>query len=140
MSASVRYQSTTGNTKKVASAIARAAGCEAEPVAGTAVSEPVDVLFLGAAVHGGAVDPSVSAFIAGLDPTLVSRVALFSTGFEESRGKATDIMRDLLTSRGISVADACYFCKGRFVLFNRTHPDAADLKAAEEFARSILAA
>jgi flavodoxin len=139
MSAKVVYQSTTGNTKKVADAIARTAGCVAEPVATATMTEPVDMLFLGAAVHGGAVDPSMKAFIAGLDPALIKRAALFSTGFEESKGKAAGIMKDLLTQRGISVTDTCYFCKGRFVLLNRSHPDATDLKAAEEFARSVLA-
>jgi len=43
----VVYQSTTGNTKKIAEAIARASGCVAEPVSAATVNEPVDMLFLG---------------------------------------------------------------------------------------------
>jgi flavodoxin len=132
----VVYQSKTGNTRKVAEAIARAAGCLAEPVGAAMVSEPVDMLFLGAAIHAGDIDPSVKKFIEGLDPALVKEVTVFSTGFEE---KAVGIIKDLLARRGVVVTDKCYFCPGKFLLFNRTHPDARDLTGAEEFARSVLA-
>jgi flavodoxin len=139
MSVRVVYQSVTGNTKKVAEAIARAAGCRAEPVRSATVNQPVDMLFLGASIHGGDVDPLVKKFIEGLDATLVKHVTVFGTGFEESRDKAVGIMKDLLARRGIAVTDKCYFCLGKFVLFNRHHPDTQDLTGAEEFARSILA-
>jgi flavodoxin len=139
MRARVVYQSTTGNTKKVAEAIARAAGCVAEPVSAAVVSEPVDMLFLGAAVHGGDIDSSMKKYIEGLDPALVKQVIVFSTGFPEHKEKAVGVMKDLLARQGIVVADKCYFCRGRFLLFNRTHPDAADLTGAEEFARSAAA-
>jgi flavodoxin len=135
----VVYQSTTGNTKKVAEAIARAAGCAAEPVSATAVSEPVDMLFLGAGIHGSDIDTSVKKFIEELDPALVKQVTVFSTGFEEHKEKAVGIMKELLGRRGVVVTDKCYFCRGKFLLFNRTHPDAGDLKGAEEFTRSVLA-
>jgi flavodoxin len=138
MRAKVVYQSTTGNTKKVAQAIAHATGCEAEPVNVATVSEPVDMLFLGASIHAGDVDLSVKKFIEGLDATLVKRVTVFGTGFEESKDKAVGIMKDLLARRGIAVTDKCYFCLGKFVLFNRHHPDTQDLTGAEEFARSVL--
>lgn len=135
----VVYQSTTGNTKKVAEAIARAAGCVAEPLRATAVSEPVDVLFLGSSIHGGDIDASVKRFIKGLDPALVRQVTVFSTGFEEHKEQAVSIMKDLLGRRGVVATDKCYACRGRFLLFGWGHPGAADLTGAEEFARSILA-
>jgi hypothetical protein len=94
------------------------------------------MLFLGASIHAKDIDPSVKKFIEGLDPALVKQVTVFSTGFED---KATGIMKDLLTRRGVHVADKCYFCLGKFLLFNRRHPDAQDLNGAEEFARSALA-
>jgi len=131
----VVYQSTTGNTKKVAEAIARAAGCVAEPVNAATVNESVDMLFLGASIHAKDIDPSVKKFIEGLDPALVKQVTMFSTGFEQ---KAVGIMKDLLARRGVHVTDKCYFCGGKFLLFNRRHPDARDLTGAEEFARSVL--
>ncbi len=135
----VMYQSQTGNTKKVAEAIAHVAGCTAEPVGMATVSEPVDMLFLGAAIHASHIDPSVKKFIEGLNPTLVKKVTVFSTGFEEAAGKAAGIMRDLLIRRGVQVTGECYFCRGKFLFFNRAHPDAGDLTRAEEYARSVLA-
>jgi flavodoxin len=139
MSVRVFYHSVTGNTKKVAEAIARAAGCLAEPVGAAMVSELVDMLFLGAPIHGGVVDASVKAFIEGLDPAMVKHVTVFSTGFEESKERAVGMMKDLVAQRGIAVSDKCYFCKGKFLLFNRRHPDDQDLAGAEEFARNALA-
>jgi flavodoxin len=135
----VIYQSMTGNTKKVAEAIARAVGCAAEPVSAVTVSDPVNMLFLGAAIHAGDIDPSVKKFIEGLDPALVKQVTVFSTGFEEHKEKAVGVMKDLLVRRGVSVRDKHYFCLGKFLLFNRTHPDAQDLTRAEDFARSLVA-
>jgi len=138
MKARVIYQSTTGNTKKVADAIAAAAGCVAEPVADAVISEPVDMLFLGAAVHGGKIDPSVEKFIEGLDPALVRQTTLFSTGYEESKEKAIRQMRDLVSQRGIPVTDKCYFCRGKFLLWNRGRPNEDDLALAGDFAREIV--
>lgn len=138
MTVRVFYHSLTGNTRMIADAIAGTAGCTAEPVAAAAVTEPVDMLFLGAAVHGGDVDASVKKFIEGLDPALVKQVAVFSTGFSESRDKAVGIINSLLVRRGVATSDKRYFCKGKFLLFNRKSPDGQDLKGAEEFARSVL--
>jgi flavodoxin len=132
----VVYQSTTGNTKRIAETIAHAVGCVAEPVGTATVDEPVDMLFLGASIHAKDIDPSVKKFIEGLDPALAKQVTVFSTGFED---KAVGIMKDLLARRGIHVSDMCYFCRGKFLFFNLHHPDAQDLTGAEEFARSVLA-
>ncbi|MFZ2412919.1 MAG: flavodoxin family protein [Candidatus Cryosericum sp.] len=138
MNVRVIYQSTTGNTKRVADAMAAATGRAAEPVADAVISEPVDMLFLGGAIHGGDIDPSVKTFIEGLDSALVKQVTVFSTGFEQDKGKAIGIMKDLLSRRGIAVTNKCYFCRGKFLLFGRGHPDTEDLAGAEEFARSVL--
>jgi flavodoxin len=139
MRARVVYQSTTGNTKKVAEAIANAVGCTAEPVSAATVSEPVDMLFLGASIHAKDIDPSVKKFIEELDPALVKHVTAFGTGFEGNKEMAVGIMKDLLARRGVHVISKCYFCSGKFLLFNQHHPDAQDLTGAEEFARSVLA-
>lgn len=66
----VVYQSMTGNTRKVAGAIARAVGCVAEPVGTATVDESVGMLFLGASIHAKGIDPSVKKFIDELDPAL----------------------------------------------------------------------
>jgi flavodoxin len=145
MNVRVAYYSATGNTRKVADAIAKAAGCAAASIAGKDDqagddATPVDLLFLGAAVyatHDHGLHEAVKAFIAGLDPAKVKRVALFSTGFTHSEAAA--MLRRLLASRGIPVEADAFFCLGRFALFNLGHPNAADLEAAAAFAEKIVA-
>lgn len=138
MNARVIYQSTTGNTKKVADCMAAAAGCKSESITQAVVNEPVDMLFLGAAVHGDAIDASVKQFIGGLDPALVKKVTLFSTGYVEHKDRAVGFMRDLLAQRGIPVAEECYFCRGKFLLWNRGRPNEDDLAEAKAFALGIV--
>ena len=132
MNVRVAYYSATGNTRKVAETIARALGCTA-----TGIDEyptgPADLLFLGAAVyatHDHGLHAAVKAFIAGLDPTMVKRVALFSTGFIQS--EAIAMMRSRLEARGITVVPESFFSLGRFALFNMGHPNAKELESAAE--------
>jgi flavodoxin len=139
MKVRVFYGSETGNTKRVAQAIAEALGCAAEPADAAAPSPAADILFLGGAVyatqdHG--IRPEVARFIAGLDPAMIGKVALFRTGFSDA---ALGIMADLLAGRGIPVAEERFGCKGRFLFFNLGHPNDSDLEAAREFALRIVA-
>ena len=46
MKTAVRYYTKTGNTKRLAEAIAQAAGVDAQPIS-VPLTEPVDILFLG---------------------------------------------------------------------------------------------
>ena len=134
----VVYQSMTGNTRKVAGAIARAVGCVAEPVGTATVDESVGMLFLGASIHAKDIDASVKKFIEEFDPSLVKHVTVFGTGFEGNKEMAVGIMRDLLARRRILVMSKHYFCLGKFLFFNFRHPNAQDLNGAEKFARSVL--
>jgi hypothetical protein len=142
MEVRVFSHSATGNTAKVARAIADAAGCAAERAdPAVAPQGGADLLFLGGAVyatrdHG--LDPALIGFLSGLDPRRVKRAALFATGFPTSDAVAR--MRALLSARGIRVEDDGYFCKGRFLLFNVGHPGKDDLEAAAVFARRIMGA
>ena len=58
MRAAVRYYSRSGNTKAVAEAIAEAAGVSAISVdaSDAAITEPVDVLFIGGALYAYGLD------------------------------------------------------------------------------------
>lgn len=130
-------QSRTGNTMKVAEAMAMALGCRAEPIQGLSIDERVDLLFLGGAVyatydHG--LDPALRDFIARLDPGKIGQVALYRTGFSD---EALRSMQTFLARRGIPVAKESFGCKGRFFIFSLGHPGAKDLEAAAAFARRM---
>jgi flavodoxin len=137
MNIKVLYWSKTGNTKKIAETMADVMGCMAESI--LSLREPVsaDILFLGAAVYATfnhEVDPKVSEFIQGLDPAKIGKVILFCTGFADT---AVKLMRGLLKSKGISVAENSFFCKGKmFIFFNFGHPDKTDLENAKTFAKT----
>ena len=133
----VLYYSATGNTRKVALAIAAAAGCEAAAIGDYRDDgEPIGTLFLGAAVyatHEHGLHAAFKDFVAGFDWSRVGRVALFSTGFIHS--EAIAMMTGLVSARGVAVAPDSFFCLGRFALFNLGHPNATDLEKAAAFAK-----
>ena len=62
MKTAVRYYTKTGNTKRLAEAVAEAIGSEALPLS-VPIAEPVDVLFLGNSYYAFSIDPEVREFI-----------------------------------------------------------------------------
>ena len=66
MKIAVRYYTKTGNTKRLAEAVAKAVGVEALPIS-AGITEPVDVLFLGNSYYAFTIDPEVRAFVSSLD-------------------------------------------------------------------------
>lgn len=137
MKVKVMYHSKGGNTKKVAEAIAQAVGQTAEAIPPAYPLESVNVLFLGAAIYAGKIDPKIREFIRTLNSSRVKNVALFSTS--GGQDKALIEMKDLLKSQGINVLAETFLCKGEwFVFFNRKHPNSEDLKAAQEFAEKVV--
>ncbi len=140
MNVRVAYFSTTGNTRKIAGAIARGAGCVETELGGWKPGGRVDLLFLGGAVyanHEHGLHAALKDFIARLDPENVKEVAVFGTGFIHS--DAVSRLRTLVEARGIPVRADSFFCLGRFALFNLGHPNAKDREAAEDFARRAVA-
>ena len=110
----VVYFSQTGNTKKVADAMAEALSCKAVSVdAVTGVGE-LDVLFIGAAVYATFnhdVNPAIKTFLKTLEPSKVKKVAIFSTyAFGSSVGNLARFAKDL----GLNVSEEVFSCKGRF--------------------------
>lgn len=135
MKTAIRYCSKTGNTKKIAEAIAQVAGVPALPVT-TPLQEPVDVLFLGSAVYAAGIDASVRDFIASLDPAMVKNVACFSTA--ALLPSTYSQVSKQLTARGIPVDTREFHCRGRFKIAHKAHPDEADVEEAKRFAREII--
>jgi flavodoxin len=131
----VRYYSQTGNTKKLADKIAETAGCKAETIE-TDLLEEVDVLFLGASVYWAGIDKSVKNFIDRLDKQKVGRVVIFSTSALIER--AYPSISKLLMAKKIKVESKDFYCRGQFASLYRGKPNEKDLRAAEEFTKSIL--
>ena len=134
MKIAVRYYTKTGNTKRLAEAIAKAAGAEALPIS-VPVAEPVDILFLGNSYYAFTIDPEVRAFVASLDREKVGRIVNFgSAAMMKSTWKKVKAVAD---KAGIRMDEREFHCKGEYKNFHKGKPDEADLKAAAEFARQI---
>lgn len=135
MNIAVRYYTKTGNTKRLAEAVAKAVGAEALPLEAP-IEEPVDVLFLGNSYYAFSIDPEVRAFIRGLDKSKVGRIVNFgSAAMLNSTYKKVKAEAD---KAGIPMDEREFHCKGEFKGLHKGRPNADDLAAAADFARSIV--
>ena len=134
MTIAVRYYTKTGNTRRLAEAVAKAVGAEALPIS-EPVAGPVDILFLGNSYYACSIDPEVKKFIASLDKTRVGRIVNFgSAAMLNSTWKKVKAEADKV---GIPVDAREFHCKGEFKGIHKGKPDEADLKAAAAFAAQI---
>jgi flavodoxin len=135
MKAAVRYYSKSGNTKKLADAIAKAVGTEAKTIE-EPISEAVDVLFLGGAVYAGNPDNLVKSFVENLTPETVKAVAVFGTA---AGGKSIQPkIAELISAKGIEVVGKGFVCKGKFLLANKGRPNEQDCADAVSYAKQLL--
>ena len=135
MKTAVRYYTKTGNTKRLAEAIAEAVGAEALPIS-TPVEEPVDILFLGNSYYAFSIDPEVRDFVRSLDKTKVGRIVNFgSAAMLNSTYKKVKAEAD---KAGVKMDEREFHCKGEFKGLHKGRPNAEDLKAAAEFAGKIV--
>jgi len=135
MKIAVRYYTKTGNTERLAKAVAEAAGVEALPIS-TPVTEPVDILFLGNSYYAFSIDPEVRKFIASLDKKTVGKIVNFgSAAMLNSTYKKVKAEADKV---GIPLDEREFHCKGEFKGIHRGKPDEEDCKAAAEFAKAII--
>ena len=131
----VRYYTKTGNTKRLAEAVAEAVGVEALPIS-TPLTEPVDILFLGNSYYAFSIDPEVRSFIKGLDKNKVGKIVNFgSAAMLNSTWKKVKAEAD---KAGIPMDEREFHCKGEFKGLHKGKPDEADLKAAAQFAAKII--
>jgi len=135
MNIEVRYHSRSGNTKKVADAIAKAAGVQAKDCS-IAIKETVDLLFLGGSVYAFGLDDNTKNYINDLNTEYVKSVALFGTSAIVKTGNQE--MAKLLRDKGITVMQRNFHCYGGFTVLHRGHPNAEDLKQAAAFALAAL--
>ncbi len=134
MNIAVRYYTKTGNTKKLADAVAGALGVEALPIT-EPIAEPVDILFLGNSYYAFSIAPEVREFIRGLDKNKVGKIvnfgsaAMLNSTLKKVRAEAKKI--------GIPVEDKEFHCRGEFKGIHKGKPDENDLKAVAQFASSF---
>ena len=135
MNIAVRYYTRTGNTKRLAEAVAEAVGTEALPLSAP-IAEPADILFLGNSYYAFSIDPEVRNYIRSLDKNKVGKIVNFgSAAMLNSTCKKVKAEADKV---GIPVDEREFHCKGEFKGLHKGKPNADDLKAAAEFAKKIV--
>ena len=134
MTFAVRYYTKTGNTKRLAEAIAQELGVEALPIS-EAVTEPVDALFLGNSYYAFSIDPEVKRFVASLDKEKVGKIvnfgsaAMLNSTYKKVKAEANKI--------GIPMDEREFHCKGEFKGIHKGRPNDDDIKAAVEFVKQF---
>ena len=134
MKVAVRYYTKTGNTKKLAAAVAEAVGAEALPLS-VPVDEAVDILFLGNSYYAFSIDPEVRDFVRSLDSGKVGRIVNFgSAAMLNSTWKKIKAEAD---RAGVAMDEREFHCRGEFKGIHKGRPNEDDLKAAAAFAESL---
>ncbi len=134
MKFAVRYYTKTGNTKRLAEAIAQELEVQALPIT-EPLPEAVDILFLGNSYYAFSIDPEVKSYVASLSKEKVGKIVNFgSAALLNSTYKKVKAEAD---KRGIPMDQREFHCKGEFKGLHKGKPDQNDLEAAKEFARSF---
>lgn len=134
MKIAIRYYTKTGNTKKLADAIAGVCNVEAKTV-DEPLTEDVDILFLGSAIYAAGIDNSIKEFLKNITVNVgciysFSSAALLESTFGQVKKEAE--------ANGLKISDDEFHCRGAFKLIHRGRPNDEDLKNVEEFAKRII--
>lgn len=106
----VRYFSKSGNTKKIAEAIAEGIGVKAVSITEEpALSDPVDILFLGGAPYANIMAPELRKYAEDLKAEQVKKVVLFTTSNWSRR--TVKALKKILEQKGIPVAQDHFYAQ-----------------------------
>lgn len=130
----VRYYTRSGNTEKLAKAIADAAGVKAESV-NAPLQEKADLLFLGCSYYAFDVDEAVKRFI-GQNKEKIGQIICFGTSAMMKSVRKP--MQKVTDAAGVSLCGEEFHCRGAFGPMHKGRPDENDLREAAAFARRIV--
>ncbi len=134
MKTAVRYFSRSGNTKKLADAVASAVGAAAQSIDAD-LPEKTDVLFLGNSLYAGKYDPAVEAFL----EKNADKIGLLVSIGSSASGKTTlKKLSAFAETKGIRVYETAFNCPGHFLFLHKTRPDENDCREAAAFAKKVL--
>ena len=134
MKAAIRYYTQSGNTKKLADAIADELGIEAESI-DRPLEEDVDVLFLCNSVYWAGVDGKVKKFLKAPGAKIGQLVNVSTAALIES---TYGQMKKLAADAGLPLSEREFHCKGSFKALHRGKPGVEELHAVRRFAHEIV--
>ncbi len=131
----VIYYSMTGNTKKVAEAIAAELDVSAEDVKTKDELDKDSFVLLGSGNYFPLPGRGFKKFVASNNFD-GRQIALFGTS-GGGKGREIAALEKMVTAKGAKVMGK-FYCKGKLFFFiNRKHPDNKDLENAKKFAREL---
>jgi len=130
MKTTVRYYSRSGNTKALAEAIADNANVKAISVdqADAAITEPVDVLFIGGALYAYGLDSHLKSYLKTLKKGDAKKAVVFSTSWISKH--SVDLIKKGLAEAGIPVAEEFIYAKNK--------PNEDQLNEAKRIAKKYI--
>jgi flavodoxin len=130
----VVYYPRTGNTKKVAEAIAAELKVKAKDVKTAGVLAPDAFIFMGMGCYGGTLPKEITAF---MDKNKFSGriMALFTTSAFNSAAER-NLIEKQLTAKGAIITHN-YKCFGHLLATKKQHPTPEELEKARDFARMV---
>ena len=134
MKIEIRYFTKTGNTKKLAEAIAQELNIEAQELSAP-LSEKTDILFLCNSVYWAGADSSVKKFISENKSKIGLLVNVSTAAMIESTYAQ---IKKIAEKEGVKLSDKEFHCRGKFTALHSGHPDEADIAAAKVFARKVI--
>ena len=134
MNIAVRYYTRSGNTKKLADAVASAISVESKDLT-SPLDEEVDILFLGCSYYAFDVDEAVKNFIIENKDKIGKIVCIGTSAMMKSMKKP---VRKVADTVGVAVAEEEFHCRGEFAKFHKGRPNETDLAKAAAFAKNIV--
>lgn len=134
MNIMVRYYTRSGNTEKLAKAIAGTVGVQAESVT-SPLAEKTDILFLGCSYYAFDVDEAVKSFIFENKNSIGQIVCFGTSAMMKSTHKP---MKKVCDAAGVRLSDLEFHCRGSFGPMHKGHPDEQDLTNVAAFAKMVV--
>ena len=131
------YYSKTGNTKKIAEAIAEVLDTKAHNVKDVKNVPKDAFLIVGSGVYGSKASSSILKFIDGLPEVKSGEAAVFETSGDGEKIVAGEQIKWALEKKCYNVKDS-FVCPGQmFMILKRGYPKPEHFEQAKKFAKSL---
>lgn len=134
MNIAVRFYTRSGNTKKLADAVAQAASVEAKNITAP-LTEKTDILFLGCSYYAFDVDEAVKKFIIENKDNIGKIVCFGTSAMMKSMKKPVIKVTETV---GVAVANEEFHCRGQFGKIHKGRPNEKDLADVSAFATKVI--
>ncbi len=134
MNVAVRYFTRSGNTEKLAQAVAEAVCAEAKSIA-SPLEEKADILFLGTSYYAFDADPLVKQFVMENREKIGKIICFGTSAMMKSMYKP---MKKVADAAGVPLEKQDFHCRGAWWRCHPGRPNEQDLQAVQAFVRQFV--